>query len=83
MGRGKSLSEFEKGQIYAEQRSGEKAGTDRSTSKAVVDNFIKNPEVYGTRRSAECLRSCPTETSAVFRRKRQTPPSIAWKFDRL
>ncbi|XGW29432.1 hypothetical protein V3C99_008891 [Haemonchus contortus] len=55
MGRGSLLSYFEKGQILAKKEQGlsnRRIARDLGRSHTVVDNFIKNPEEYGTRRSA-------------------------------
>ena len=55
MGRGSLLSDFEKGQILAKKEQGlsnRRIARDLGRSHTVVDNFIKNPEEYGTRRSA-------------------------------
>ncbi|VDO40297.1 unnamed protein product [Haemonchus placei] len=55
MGRGSLLSDFEEGQILAKKEQGlsnRRIARDLGRSHAVVDNFIKNPEEYGTRRSA-------------------------------
>ena len=50
MGRGKSLSEFEIGQILAYQsegKSGRWIATKISRSKSVINDFLKDPEQYG------------------------------------
>uniref|UniRef100_A0A7I4YDQ1 HTH_Tnp_Tc3_1 domain-containing protein n=1 Tax=Haemonchus contortus TaxID=6289 RepID=A0A7I4YDQ1_HAECO len=55
MGRGSLLSDFEKGQILAKKEQGlsnRGIARDLGRSHTVVDNFIKNAEEYGTRRSA-------------------------------
>ena len=53
MPRGKSLSEQKKGQIIAYQSTGmtnKQIATKISRCHVVVNNFLKNPESYGTKK---------------------------------
>ena len=57
MGRGKSLTEFEIGQILAyssEGRSGRWIGNRINRSKSVVNEFLSDPDQYGTAQRSGC-----------------------------